>query len=103
MEFFKKTKMSMETIRLEEKTLMLLQHFDKIVELVENFKIKKRSVIEDQEISKMLEDNQQSLLKIIENGNRMERLFRIVEIEVEKVGEFGNTLVQFDQIIREVI
>ena len=93
----------MESIRLEEKTLMLLQHFDKIGELVKNFKRKKRSVIEDQEISKMLEDNKQNFRRIIENGNRMKRLFRIVEIEVEKVGEFGNTLVQFDQIIREVI
>lgn len=75
---------------------------DRLGSRIEAFNRSRVSPAKNRDIAARLEDNQQNLLKIIENVNGMRELFVTVAMEVRKVGDLGKALPNLTQVNRIV-
>lgn len=83
---------------LEEALLTSLDSVEKYRRELKKFNESRKSVSEHATIAGRLEDNQVNLLKIIENGDSMQRLFQIVKEEMDKVGDVSRAIDGFREV-----
>ncbi len=90
--------MASETRELEERVTLLMKLTDRLTAQITQFQLSRTPIAKNPRIGARLEDNQQNLLKIIDNVGGMHKLFRTVAKEVKKVGDITKALPNFAQV-----
>ena len=88
--------------KLERKMISFLKLLETIKKDMKNYGKTKKSIMGTSQVSEKLELNHANMIKIMENGNKMESLFKTVDLEMKKIGNIQGVFDEFEEISKIV-